>query len=1230
MAELVDARGLGPRARKGLQVQILPRARKKWMRDMEKDKRLKRKDSHSDFLLPKDKKTLKALAKNKQEYLREIEEIDNKIVLIQDSTKTLIPQFAPLHHFFRQKSKWYYNWHLKPNASKIHWSALVVYVVIFIVSAIYGMMGNPYKPIIAAGLSCTSVDDGLWSSPSTWSNCGGGVPGIDDNVTISSNTIVQLNGAVNIGNGNISISGILTTGSYTLTLNDMTINSGGTLEAFASTINVSGSWSNSGTFNAGTSTVSFIGTTTGKTIKSGSSSFSTLVINGSGGEWTLVDNLSTGTLNVSAGTLKTGSLNLSVNQTATLSGGNLTGGTGTMLFGNLVVSHSLSTFVASRAVEISSGGTYTRSAGNADWLSNVSSLYLRGATQTLPVDNYFNLRLGGSTSGITYTLGNGNTIINGDLAIDYSNNPTLVVGNQTLTVLGNISIGFLGSASGLISVTAGTIYVGGDWTKYDKAFVGFSPGTGTVILITNKTSTISGSTNFYNLTIDASSEAKTVRFAAGSTQTISGTLTLKGAPGKILTLARYGGVTGSRWNLSVPSSINVGGYLNVSDSAASRTITTGPASIDGGNNVNWQFNNNPPSTTATTNPSSPNGDNGYFIGNAPTIILSATETDGGTVSATYYRWGSSGNYSLYSTPIVAPEGLNTLYYYSVDNVGNTETVQTSNYKVDLTPPMDPILALNNQTDGSDIYTHDRTVNVTISQDSEAAKWLLSETQMSRPNRDNSLFSNKPKSFTLSSGDGNKIVYLWVKDIAGNVNQKQVSATILLHTTPPTVPGRPIQRSPTNSRIVTFDWAESLDKSGLGLKGYQVYIGTSNGQADIIDGELAPSNSYTKEFSQDGTYYIQVAGLDNTGLLSQKSESGVAMVNTAALPKVSSKAPSNPLETLQKSPIAQKIAKTATPIVTATAALGLLPLIAQAIPQAFHVFASVFPMLFTAAVARRKRKPWGIVFDSLTGKPIDFAIVRAFEAETGQLVQTKVTDENGRFNLLLSRGNYYVKVSKPGFVFPARIPKLKATQLTTRFGPEADIYLGQAFTIKNDDTNINLNIPLDPILSGSSLKLKARLWFKNAFDWFLISLSYASFPLLIIGAFLAALATLITESNLNIFISAFYIVLLSVYLVARRIQKVKLGFVFDSKTGQPIPKAVISIFDKEYRGIKDVKVTDSHGHFSVLLQKGQYYLTVSAKGYRFPSKIAQGDYYFGKTINIKRPAFLNVSIPLDKD
>lgn len=347
-----------------------------------------------------------------------------------------------------------------------------------------------------------------------------------------------------------------------------------------------------------------------------------------------------------------------------------------------------------------------------------------------------------------------------------------------------------------------------------------------------------------------------------------------------------------------------------------------------------------------------------------------------------------------------------------------------------------------------------------------------------------------------------------------------------------------------------------------------------------------------------------------------------------------------LETIQQSKIVKKITKAITPIAGIMASLGFISLLIpalQSIPQIFHAVGFFSPILLTAARFRRKRKPWGVVFDALSGKPVDLAIVRLFDAETRHLIETKVTDDHGRFNFLVAKGRYYITITKTGYTFPAKVSKIKASQESTRFGPESDIYLGEIFSIKIDDTNINLNIPLDVESIGASLFGKIKIQLKEAFDWFLISISYIAFPMMIIGGFLSIIVTIISYSGLNIFLSIAYIVLLSIFLITRRIRASRVGLVFDSQTKKPIPNAVVSVFDKEYNAIRETKMTDRYGRFNILAHKGNYYLTVDAKGYKFPSTILKnkkedeklGRLYFGETIDNPKTSFVNFGIPLDE-
>jgi hypothetical protein len=77
-------------------------------------------------------------------------------------------------------------------------------------------------------------------------------------------------------------------------------------------------------------------------------------------------------------------------------------------------------------------------------------------------------------------------------------------------------------------------------------------------------------------------------FAAGSTQNITGTLTLTGAAGNLITLSRNGGSGLNQWNINVSDTSNVS-YVAVSNSNASGSTIYATYSTNGGNNTNWSF-----------------------------------------------------------------------------------------------------------------------------------------------------------------------------------------------------------------------------------------------------------------------------------------------------------------------------------------------------------------------------------------------------------------------------------------------------------------------------------------------------------------------------------------------------------------------------------------------------------------------------------------------------------------
>jgi MSHA biogenesis protein MshQ len=162
-------------------------------------------------------------------------------------------------------------------------------------------------------VNCTSNTSGNWSLSSTWTNCRGGIPLADDNVTIANAHNVTLNvDTPTLTTLTIDSGGTLTnTGSNTITLSGAMSNAGtyvggsgavtvggdftntGSYSAGSATTTLSGNFSNSGTFTADSGTWSFSGSSAQSL--SGVTSFNNLTVNNTNGV-SLNNNVSVSTL----------------------------------------------------------------------------------------------------------------------------------------------------------------------------------------------------------------------------------------------------------------------------------------------------------------------------------------------------------------------------------------------------------------------------------------------------------------------------------------------------------------------------------------------------------------------------------------------------------------------------------------------------------------------------------------------------------------------------------------------------------------------------------------------------------------------------------------------------------------------------------------------------------------------------------------------------------------------
>ncbi|MFA5936100.1 MAG: fibronectin type III domain-containing protein [Patescibacteria group bacterium] len=263
-------------------------------------------------------------------------------------------------------------------------------------------------------------------------------------------------------------------------------------------------------------------------------------------------------------------------------------------------------------------------------------------------------------------------------------------------------------------------------------------------------------------------------------------------------------------------------------------------------------------------------------------------------------------------------------------------------------------------------------------------------------------------------------------------------------------------------------------------------------------------------------------------------------------------------------------------------IGILN-VASALPLfnslAFLQYLFTQPLLL---LGRRRRKKWGVVYNSLSKQPIELAIVRLLHHESGLVVQTSVTDKYGRYSFAPKPGVYRLEVVKPGFVFPTQ--HLKDKQQDVDY---LDLYHGLTIEVSKDEV-IAANIPVDPVVAEETPR---RVIFKKTLrivqqNLSLVTVVASTIALLIIPSLQVALLTL---SQVGL------------YLLFRRlaapVSAKEWGIVFDALSRKPIDRVVVRIFDKKFNKLLETQVTDANGKYGFFVRRNVYYVTAEKTGYQ---------------------------------
>ena len=379
--------------------------------------------------------------------------------------------------------------------------------------------------------------------------------GATDSLTVNSGAITVSGGTLTLAGLAVSCVGLQHTAG-TINANTAAIGSSGTVAV------------TTGTFNAGSSSLTMSGAAT--TIRfTGPNQPFDLTVSAAGPVTINTDDLTVGgALTVNAGaTFSTNATTLTVTGAASVLG-TLTGSAAT---DQITVNGG-----------ITASGTINLSGGNLTTTNlTVSGTLVALAAETITASGSVDF----SNAGNNFTQVNSQVIMQG--AATNLSAPQETFYDLSFTAAGTVTLQSAATVGHDLSIGAGTtlagnnfnLSVGRNWSK--NAAGGFTAGTGTVFFTGATTALITGSTTFNNFSCTAT--GKTLQFTAGSTQTISGTLTVTGAAGAANLISLVSSSLGSPWVLDCASPQTVTFALVRDGNVLTSDITANTSRNDGGN-----------------------------------------------------------------------------------------------------------------------------------------------------------------------------------------------------------------------------------------------------------------------------------------------------------------------------------------------------------------------------------------------------------------------------------------------------------------------------------------------------------------------------------------------------------------------------------------------------------------------------------------------------------------------
>ena len=282
--------------------------------------------------------------------------------------------------------------------------------------------------------------------------------------------------------------------------------------------------------------------------------------------------------------------------------------------------------------------------------------------------------------------------------------------------------------------------------------------------------------------------------------------------------------------------------------------------------------------------------------------------------------------------------------------------------------------------------------------------------------------------------------------------------------------------------------------------------------------------------------------------------------------------------LEQFPVVKQIAEsidsnlTAAALVTGAAGLNLLSFLSLLNTP------SLFVSLIGFLIGKRHRKPWGVVLDASTNKPIQFSICKLYEGGTMKVIDQTISDSEGRYGFPIVPGSYRLEVSKNSY--EKHILKLNIQEGEVGYVNDVELI----------PSNLKARLVGQKQIISTILKTLGTFYRRI-------------FPIIFLLGFAISVISVYTNPVfINILIFVLYLITSTIFFYTKFDVKAKYSTIIDSKTTLRLPNALIKIFDSKTGELIDTKLTNDNGYFDFWGDPGEYNILVSVKGYNFPSEI----------------------------